>query len=190
MQPHLASACLVFIKHCLLSRLCLHDTDASGSATFNRQNSLQVYGYQSIKKGQSSEQLLGKFAKQAPEKPQPLVLGTKFFTVPWTNVLVGGGFRLGRQSMIKALKASLQRMDRQQIDLWQVGPLQAVADTHMNVQNACLLHRMQVLFAVVTGREQAPHALASRTTQLSKGLPQSGCLIAHDYAGKHNCLST
>lgn len=83
---------------------------------------LQVYGYQSIKYGQSSEQLMGRFVKGAPKAAQPLVVGTKFFTVPWTNVLVGGGFRLGRQSMINALRASLKRMDRQQIDLWQVSP--------------------------------------------------------------------
>ncbi|KAL3139425.1 hypothetical protein ABBQ38_003756 [Trebouxia sp. C0009 RCD-2024] len=89
-----------------------------GGVTFF--DTAEVYGYQNIKKGQSSEQLLGRFAKQAPDTPQPLVVGTKFFTVPWTNLLVGGGFRLGRQSMISALKASLQRMDRQQIDLWQI----------------------------------------------------------------------
>lgn len=83
---------------------------------------LQVYGYQSIKNGQSSEQLMGRFVKGAPKPAQPLVVGTKFFTVPWTNVLVGGGFRLGRQSMLNALRASLKRMDRPQIDLWQVSP--------------------------------------------------------------------
>ena len=65
---------------------------------------------------------MGRFVKDSPKAAQPLVVGTKFFTVPWTNVLVGGGFRLGRQSMINALKASLKRMDRQQIDLWQVSP--------------------------------------------------------------------
>ena len=48
---------------------------------------LQVYGYQGIKEGQSSEHLVGRFASQAGAD-KPLVLGTKFFTVPWTNVLV------------------------------------------------------------------------------------------------------
>lgn len=109
-----------------------------GLVVCHTDKSLQVYGYQSIKKGQSSEQLLGKFAKQAPETPQPLVVGTKFFTVPWTNVLVGGGFRLGRQSMINALKASLQRMDRQQIDLWQVSLVQPSVDTLTSVHNVML----------------------------------------------------
>lgn len=79
---------------------------------------LQVYGYQGIKSGQSSEHLVGKFAKQ---KTKPVVIGTKFFTIPWTNFLVGGGFRLGRQSMIKALRASLQRLGQDKIDLYQVG---------------------------------------------------------------------
>ena len=72
---------------------------------------------------------MGRFVKAAPDAPQPLVVGTKFFTVPWTNVLVGDGFRLGRQSMINALRASLKRMDRQEIDLWQVGSKLASAGT-------------------------------------------------------------
>lgn len=81
----------------------------------------QVYGYQSIKTGQSSENLVGRFVNSSHSTSQPLIVGTKFFTVPWTNVLVGGGFRLGRQSMIDALRASLKRMDRDKIDLYQVG---------------------------------------------------------------------
>ena len=93
-----------------------------------------MYGYQSIKTGQSSEQLVGQFSKGASEAPQPLVVATKFFTVPWTNVLVGGGLRLGRQSMINALKASLKRMDRQKIDLWQVGVLQSLHASFCLVQ--------------------------------------------------------
>ena len=50
---------------------------------------LQVYGFQGIKGGQSSEHLVGRFASQAGAD-KPLVLGTKFFTLPWTNLLVRG----------------------------------------------------------------------------------------------------
>ena len=82
--------------------------------------SAQVYGYESIKSGQSSENLIGKFANTSQSASQPLIVGTKFFTVPWTNLLVGGGFRLGRRSMIDALRASLKRMNRDKIDLYQV----------------------------------------------------------------------
>ena len=39
--------------------------------------------------------------------------------VPWTNVLIGGGLRLGRQSIVKALKASLERMGLQSVQLYQ-----------------------------------------------------------------------
>ena len=44
----------------------------------------------------------------------------RFFTIPWTNALVGGGLRLGRQSMKAALQASLKRMGRSKIDLYSV----------------------------------------------------------------------
>ncbi len=70
-----------------------------------------------MKDGSSSEQILGRLAKS---KNQRLVLGTKFFTVPWTNVLIGGGFRLGRQAIIRALRASLERLGLEKIDLYQV----------------------------------------------------------------------
>lgn len=42
------------------------------------------------------------------------------YTALQTNFLVGGGFRLGRQSMIKALRASLERLGQQKTDLYQV----------------------------------------------------------------------
>ncbi|KAA6425383.1 MAG: hypothetical protein FRX49_04876 [Trebouxia sp. A1-2] len=89
-----------------------------GGVTFF--DTAEVYGYQSIKSGQSSENLIGKFANKSQSASHPLIVGTKFFTVPWTNLLVGGGFRLGRQSMIDALHASLKRMDRDKIDLYQI----------------------------------------------------------------------
>ena len=83
---------------------------------------MQVYGYQGIGAGCQSEQLLGQLVKQHRAAPgaAPLIVATKFFTVPWTNLLVGGGLRIGRQSMIKALRASLQRLGLDKVDLWQV----------------------------------------------------------------------
>ena len=82
----------------------------------------QVYGYQGTKTGTSSECIVGRFAKRTKLAPNasPLVVGTKFFTVPWTNFLVGGGFRLGKQSLIDALKASLERLQMSKVPLYQV----------------------------------------------------------------------
>eukprot|EP00898_Chlorokybus_atmophyticus_P006842 jgi/Chlat1/7159/Chrsp57S06744 len=63
-------------------------------------DSAEVYGYQNIKNGQSSEQLLGRFAREhnTPNSNPPLVLTSKFFTVPWTNLLVGGRrFAIGKE---------------------------------------------------------------------------------------------
>ncbi|KAL2641236.1 hypothetical protein R1flu_008823 [Riccia fluitans] len=84
----------------------------------------EVYGYQGIQSGTSSEQLIGKFLKRNSEDsgvPElPPVIGSKFFTIPWTNFLVGGGFRLGRKSLLAALKESLKRTGLEQIDLYQI----------------------------------------------------------------------
>ncbi|KAK9905483.1 hypothetical protein WJX75_000705 [Coccomyxa subellipsoidea] len=91
------------------------NTAVAGGVNFF--DTAEIYGYQSMKEGSSSEQILGRLANSSDDR---LVLGTKFFTVPWTNVLIGGGFRLGRQAIIRALKASLERMGLEKIDLYQV----------------------------------------------------------------------
>ncbi|KAH7289216.1 hypothetical protein KP509_31G064100 [Ceratopteris richardii] len=78
----------------------------------------EVYGYQGIKNGTSSEQLIGKFAKEHTEGAP--IIATKFFTIPWTNFLVGGGLRIGRKSLLDALRASLKRLGRKRVDLYQI----------------------------------------------------------------------
>jgi aryl-alcohol dehydrogenase-like predicted oxidoreductase len=55
-----------------------------------------------------SERLLGKFIKVTD---QPILVATKFFPYPW---------RFTKGSMIRALKASLERLDIESVDLYQV----------------------------------------------------------------------
>lgn len=53
---------------------------------------MQVYGYKGIQSGTSAEQLLGKYlasAQTGTSDVLPPVVGTKFFTIPWTNFLIG-----------------------------------------------------------------------------------------------------
>lgn len=85
-------------------------------------NACQVYGFQGTKEGTSSECIVGRFAQRTKLEPgeMPLIVGTKFFTVPWTNFLVGGGIRLGRQSLLDALRASLARLQLKTVPLYQV----------------------------------------------------------------------
>ncbi|KAJ7526319.1 hypothetical protein O6H91_16G001800 [Diphasiastrum complanatum] len=84
-----------------------------------------VYGYQGIPSGKSAEQMIGRFLlRQAIQEASKASLSpkiaTKFFTIPWTNFLVGGGFRLGRKSLLDALTASLKRLGKSKIDLYQI----------------------------------------------------------------------
>lgn len=48
------------------------------------------------------------------------MVASKYFTIPWTNMLLGGGFRFGAQAMSDALNTSLQRLGADQVDLYQV----------------------------------------------------------------------
>lgn len=102
----------------------LYDTfQAARVGGVNLFDTAEVYGYQSLKAESQSEQLVGRFERRAAalalDGPPP-VLASKFFPVPWTNLLVGGGVRLGRGAMLDALRASLQRLGVDQLDLWQV----------------------------------------------------------------------
>ena len=69
----------------------------TGKAAQVTSASVQIYGYQSMKEGSASEQILGRVAKSSGQK---LVLGTKFFTVRLTPLLHGAGvFNLHTSSM-------------------------------------------------------------------------------------------
>ena len=55
-----------------------------------------------------SERLLGKFIK---ESDQPVLVATKFFPYPW---------RFSKKTLLKALKASLERIGIESVDLYQI----------------------------------------------------------------------
>lgn len=96
--------------------------DQAVAGGLNLIDTAEVYGFQGTKEGTSSEWIVGRFAKRTKLAPKqsPVVVGTKFFTVPWTNFLVGGGFRLGKQSLLDALRASLKRLQMDSVPLYQV----------------------------------------------------------------------
>lgn len=80
----------------------------------------EVYGYQGNADGTSSEHLVGQFVREAEPQDPPLVVGTKFFTIPWTNMLLGGSFRIGKSSMVEAMRSSTKRLGVDTIELYQV----------------------------------------------------------------------
>ena len=49
-----------------------------------------------------------------------VVVGSKVFTIPWTNALMGGGIRLGKESLVKAGKESVKRMGGRRMDFWSI----------------------------------------------------------------------
>ena len=79
----------------------------------------EVYGYKGQKYEQSAEEILGRFVKN-DDSDDEVVVGSKVFTIPWTNALMGGGIRLGKESLIKAGKESVKRMGGRRMDLWSI----------------------------------------------------------------------
>lgn len=80
----------------------------------------EVYGYQSIGKGEGAEQLLGDALSQKAVPVGPVV-SSKLFPLPWAPIVgVGGGIRLGRRSVIEALRRTLTRLGTASIDLYYI----------------------------------------------------------------------
>jgi len=81
----------------------------------------ETYGYQSLPAGQQAEQLLGrqKALWSHPARPE-IIVGTKYCPLPWANSFVGGEVRGGKEGMVPALQASLERLGSEKADLWQI----------------------------------------------------------------------
>lgn len=96
-------------------------------------------------------------------------MGSKYFTIPWTNFLVGGGVRLGTASMAEALDASLARLGTSQVDLYQIHfPFPTLSqETLMDGLKA----------AVDSGKARAVGVCNYNAEQLQQ---------AHDLLSKHN----
>jgi aryl-alcohol dehydrogenase-like predicted oxidoreductase len=80
----------------------------------------EVYGYKNTKFEQSSEHILSRCREEEAEDESEVVIGSKVFTIPWTNALLGGGFRLGKESLVLAGKESVKRMNNRPMDLWSI----------------------------------------------------------------------
>ncbi len=76
--------------------------DASLAAGVRFFDTAESYG-----RGQS-ERLVGRFAREAG---QPVIVATKFMPYPW---------RLRRNDLLKALRASLRRLGVERVDLYQI----------------------------------------------------------------------
>ena len=75
----------------------------------------EVYGYQSVKLSEGSEQLLSRLVEKSPEPP---LISTKFMPVLWTNVLAGGGLRIGKRAVVEACRASIARLGVGSVDVY------------------------------------------------------------------------
>ena len=75
----------------------------------------EVYGFQSVKLSESSEQLISSLVASSMAPP---MISTKFMPVPWTNLLAGAGVRMGRHAVVDAARASIARLGLGSLDLY------------------------------------------------------------------------
>ena len=60
----------------------------------------EVYGYKGQKYEQSAEEIWDDSSRRTTTSTinDVVVVGSKVFTIPWTNALLGGGIRLGKRA--------------------------------------------------------------------------------------------
>lgn len=107
-----------------------------------------MYGYRSRATAESAEHLLASFRAAAPAADDAL-LSTKYFPVPWTDLLVSGsgGLRLGRAAVLAALRQSLTRLGLACVPLYVIhfpfsaypGALRAIVDGFADAYHLGLL---------------------------------------------------
>ncbi|KAJ7564206.1 hypothetical protein O6H91_02G007000 [Diphasiastrum complanatum] len=86
--------------------------NASVDAGLTFFDTAEVYGSQLVGGAENSESLLGRFIKERQKQEETkVVVATKFAALPW---------RLGRGSVISALKASLGRLGLSTVDVYQL----------------------------------------------------------------------
>ncbi|MCX6030884.1 MAG: aldo/keto reductase [Chloroflexi bacterium] len=129
--------------------------DASMAAGITFFDTAEVYGLG------KSERFLGQFIR---EGGQPVVVATKFVPVPW---------RLGKGSLLRALRGSLNRLGMQQVDLYQIHfpfppvPIETWMDALADAVQAGLTRAVGVSNHNVEQTRRAHAALAKRGVPLA-----------------------
>ena len=156
--------------------------DASVAAGITCFDTAEMYGFG------KSERFLGKFIRA---DGQPAVVATKFFPVPW---------RLGKGSLLRALRGSLKRLGMQQVDLYQIhfplppvsietwmdgladavqaGLTRAVGVSNYNVEQTRRAHAALAKRGVPLASNQVEYSLLKRDperTGLLTAVPGVGC---------------
>jgi len=128
---------------------------ASLEARINFFDTAEVYGFG------RSERLLGRFIRAAG---QPAVVATKFMPLPW---------RLGRGSVLRALRKSLARLGMERVDLYQVhfprpwASIEVLMDTLADAVEAGLVRAVGVSNYNLEQMQRAHEALAQRGVPLA-----------------------
>jgi aryl-alcohol dehydrogenase-like predicted oxidoreductase len=83
-----------------------------------------------------SERLLGQFLKRTD---QPVIVATKFFPMPW---------RFRRAAVTRALRASLERLGLERVDLYQLHWASPIVPIEQHVEGLAAAHRLGLTKAV------------------------------------------
>ena len=130
----------------------------------------EVYGYQSARLYEQSEQLLSRLVEKRTDATP--IISTKFMPVPWTNLLAGGGLRIGRQAVVEACRASIARLGVGSVDVYSLhAPLPYVGGRRALYEGLAEAHQLGLCRAVGVCNFNAAQIREARSSLRKLGVP-------------------
>jgi len=112
------------------------DADIEDGFKISLENGVHFVDTAEIYGNGRSERLLGQFLKRTET---PVIVATKFFPLPW---------RLSKASVTRALRASLERLGLERVDLYQIHWPSPLVPVERYVQGLASAHRLGLARAV------------------------------------------
>ncbi len=112
------------------------DTDVEEGFRISLENGVTMVDTAEIYGNGRSERLLGQFIKKTDH---PVIVATKFFPMPW---------RIRRASVTRALRRSLERLELERIDLYQIHWPSPIIPIEQYVEGLVSAHRLGLTRAV------------------------------------------
>lgn len=112
------------------------DADVEAGFLTSIENGIRLVDTAEVYGNGRSERLLGQFLKKTD---QPVIVATKFFPMPW---------RIRRASVTRALRQSLERLELERVDLYQIHWPSPIVPIEQYVEGLVAAHRLGLTRAV------------------------------------------
>ncbi len=135
------------------------DADVEAGFLTSIENGIRLVDTAEVYGNGRSERLLGQFLKKTD---QPVIVATKFFPMPW---------RIRRASVTRALRQSLERLELERVDLYQIHWPSPIVPIEQYVEGLVAAHRLGLTRAVGVSNYDKNQMQRAITTLARHGIP-------------------